>query len=154
MRPPWFEAGPALAAAGHTLCHPRESGDHAPVLGCIWKQPMINHAPFAFLTRIDATTKPTVFVDLHALARHIERRRLDATGDRAIQLEQVDDLQFAGEPGLHRGVQVWLLDLAHERDRSLGYAWLQGDGRDRLEPVLRTARRDLGRNQPPARAAA
>ena len=140
MRPPWFEARPALAAAGHSVfIDPAE-----PVLGSIWTQPMINLASFAFLTRIDATTKPTVFPDLHHLARHIERRRLEEPGDRGLQLEEVDDLQFAGHPGLPTGVQVWLLDLANERERSLGYAWLRGEGRERLEPVLRTARRDLG----------
>lgn len=144
MPRPWFEAGPALAAAGFSLT----PDPTQPVTGCIWTCPMINHAPYAFLTRIDATTKPTIFPDIHGLARHIERRRLaeqsDGSGDRAIQLEEVEDLQFAGQPGLHRGVQVWLLDLAQDRDRSLGYAWLNGDGRERLEPALRTARRDLG----------
>lgn len=139
MRRPWFEARAALAAAGFPLTPDPD----APVTGSIWTQPMINLASFAFLTRIDATTKPTVFPDLHHLARHIERKRLDAGADRAIQLEEVEDLQFAGQPGLHTGVQVWLLDMAHERERSLGYAWLRGEGRDRLEPFLRTARRDL-----------
>lgn len=79
MRPQWFEAGPALAAAGLSrLPDPAE-----PVLGSIWTQPMIDDARYAFLTRIDATTKPTLFPDLHALARHIERRRTEETGDRA-----------------------------------------------------------------------
>lgn len=140
MRPPWFEARAALAAGGFSL----NPDPDAPVVGSIWTQPMIDLAAYAFLTRIDATTKPTVFPDLHHLARHIERRRLDAGGDRSIQLEEVEDLQFAGQPGLHTGVQVWLLDMAHERETSLGYAWLKGEGRERLEPVLRTARRDLG----------
>lgn len=143
MRRPWFEAGAALAAAGFSL----KPDPNAPVLGSIWTQPMIDLAAYAFLTRIDATTKPTVFPDLHHLARHIERRRLDAGLDRAIQLEEVEDLKFAGQPGLHTGVQVWLLDMAHEREASLGYAWLRGEGRERLEPVLRTARRDLGERQ-------
>jgi hypothetical protein len=143
MRPPWFEARVAIAAAGHAFTPDPD----APVTGSIWTQPMINLASFAFLTRIDATTKPTVFPDLHHLARHIERKRLDAGADRAIQLEEVEDLQFAGQPGLHTGVQVWLLDMAHERELSLGYAWLKGDGRERLEPALRTARRDLGDRQ-------
>jgi hypothetical protein len=143
MRRPWFEAGPALAAAGLSLTPDPD----APVTGSIWTQPMIDLAAYAFLTRIDATTKPTAFPDLHHLARHIERRRLDAGADRSIQLEEVEDLQFAGQPGLHTGVQVWLLDMAHEREASLGYAWLKGDGRERLEPVLRTARRDLAGHQ-------
>lgn len=143
MRRPWFESGPALAAAGHAPTPPPLDGAATPALGRIWTLPMIHDADFAFLTRIDATTKPTVCVDLHALARHIERRRLELAGDRAIQLEEVEDLQFANRPGLHRGVQIWLLDMAHEREASLGYAWLKGDGRDRLEPALRTARRDL-----------
>ena len=118
MRRPWFEAGAALAAAGVSP----NPDPNAPVLGSIWTQPMISLETFAFLTRIDATTKPTVFPDLHHLARHIERRRLDAGADRAIQLEEVEDLQFAGHPGLHTGVQVWLLDMAHERERSRDYA--------------------------------
>jgi hypothetical protein len=143
MRRPWFEAGPALAAAGHAPPPPPIGGAATPAPGCIWTLPMIHDADFAFLTRINATTKPTVCADLHGLARHIERRRLALGGDRAIQLEEVEDLQFANRPGLHRGVQVWLLDMAHERETSLGYAWLKGEGRDRLEPALRTARRDL-----------
>ena len=142
MRRPWFEAGPALAAAGHAPPPPVGTAP-MPALGCIWTLPMIHDADFAFLTRINATTKPTVCASLLGLARHIERRRLALGGDRALQLEEVEDLQFANRPGLHRGVQVWLLDMANERETSLGYAWLKGEGRDRLEPALRTARREL-----------
>lgn len=142
MRRPWFESGPALAFTNHAPPPPVGAAP-MPALGCIWTLPMIHDADFAFLTRIDPTTKPTVCADLHGLARHIERRRLALPGDRAIQLEEVEDLQFANRRGLHRGVQVWLLDMAHERETSLGYAWLKGEGRDRLEPALRTARRDL-----------
>jgi hypothetical protein len=141
MRVPWFEAGPALAAAGFSL---RPDPDNPEArLGNIWTRPMIDSARYAFLPRLDAVTKPTVFADLHHLARHIERKRLAESGDRGLQLEDVEDLQFAGEPGLHRGVQIWLLDMANDREASLGYAWLRGDGREVLERVLLVARRDL-----------
>jgi hypothetical protein len=55
MRAPWFEAGPALAAAGFSL----NPDPAAPVVGSIWTQPMIDLASYALLTRIDATTRPT-----------------------------------------------------------------------------------------------
>lgn len=141
MRPPWFEAAPALAAAGLPLSP--DTARHAAV-PTLWSHPMIDTARYAFLPRLDAVTKPFVFNDLSALARHIERARTQG-GDPGLQLEEVEDLQFAGDPGLHRGVQVWLLDLANERERALGYAWLRGDGRDVLEPALRAARRHAAR---------
>jgi hypothetical protein len=108
MRRPWFESGPALAFTNHAPPPPAGTAT-PPALGCIWTLPMIDTcchpgegrgADFAFLTRIDATTKPTVWADLHGLARHIERRRLALPGDRAIQLEEVEDLQFANRRGL------------------------------------------------------
>lgn len=135
MRPPWFEAGPALAAAGHTP-FPLTAGR----TGNIWTRPMVDTATYAFLPRIDAVTKPIVCADLMALARHIERKR-DGHG---LQLEDVEDLEFAGQPGLHRGVKVTRLDLANEPEVCLGFAWLRGSGREVLEPALRAVLREAG----------
>lgn len=102
---------------------------------------MADLSRFAFLRRIDPVTKPIVFPGgLAELARFIERERKGA----AIQLEQVEDLEVRGSPDLHTGVQIWILDMDNARDRSLGYAWLDGAGREVLEPALLNARRSYG----------
>jgi len=62
---PWFEAAPALAAAG-------VPDDRTPVI------PMkanLMSAHYALLPRIDTVAKPRVFPDLAALAASIERQR-------------------------------------------------------------------------------
>ncbi|PZO07623.1 MAG: hypothetical protein DCF29_03740 [Alphaproteobacteria bacterium] len=143
MRRPWFEAGPALAAAGFSLTT-------AATRGSAWKHPMVDTALYAFLPRLDAVTKPFVFADIQGLARHIDRNSLG----QALQLEEVEDLQFAGVEGLHRGVQVWRLDISNDREASQGYAWLKGRGRDVLDPAMREARRRSQRNDAADRRAA
>lgn len=135
MPRPWFECIPALAAAGHSLTL-------AATRGSAWTHPMVDTAQFAFLARLDPVTKPVVFSDIQSLARHIDRRSENC----ALQLEEVEDLQFAGVDRLHRGVQVWRLDMCNDRDVSLGYAWLKGRGREMLDPALRDARRQAQRN--------
>jgi hypothetical protein len=96
---------------------------------------------FAFTPRLDAVAKPKAFPSLNALADYIERQRCD----QAIELVEVADIEIHDRPGLYQGVQVFTLLIDGGRDRCLGYAWLDGQGGDRLEPALRQARRDTGR---------
>ena len=102
---------------------------------------MVDLSPFAFAERLDGVTKPRVFPNAARLAAHIEARRFG----QAIELVDVEDIEIPGRPGLYTGVQVFTLLLDNSRDRCLGYAWLGGKGRDRLEPALRAARREAGR---------
>lgn len=92
---------------------------------------------YAFAERLDDATKPRVFPHLKRLAEHIESRRYG----QPLDLEEVENLEIPGRPGLYRGVQVFTLDLANSRDRCLGWAWLNGHGREVLQPALLAARR-------------
>lgn len=134
MRPPWVEAGPMLAAAGFDLAPIKPLHPLARSLR------MADSADFAFLPRLDAVTRPFVFPNCAALARHIERKR----DDRPMQLVDVEDIEIEGRSGLYTGVQVWTLLPDGSRDECLGWAWLNGQGRERLEPALRAVRRDVG----------
>lgn len=102
---------------------------------------MIGLPDFAFASRLDGVVKPKVFSSLGALAARIEHDR----HGQAIELVDVEDIEIPGQPGLYQGVQVFTLLLDNSRDRCVGYAWLKGQGRERLEPALRQVRRDLGR---------
>lgn len=93
-------------------------------------------ARYALLPKIDNITKPKLFRTLGELCASIERER----ADKGLHLVEVEDIEFRDVSGLHRGVQVWSLDMANEKDRMIGYAWLNGAGRDTLEPALRQAR--------------
>lgn len=135
MRPPWIEAGPLLAAADHTLVAVKPLHPLARSLR------MADSADFAFLPRLDAVTRPYVFPNATALARHIERKR----DGRPMELVDVEDIEIEGRAGLYTGVQVWTLLPDGSRDDCLGWAWLNGRGRERLEPALRAVRRDVGR---------
>ena len=149
IRRPWFEATPALSAHGlhatHALTADHVIGHHIrPNPG---KRPMVpTDARFVLLPRLDAVTKPKQFSGPRPLAMHIESLRTEGGGDPALQLEEVDDLRFADWPGLYDGVQIWVLDASNDRDRSLGYAYLDGRGRDVLEPALRAVRKDAQRS--------
>lgn len=90
---------------------------------------------YAFAERLDDATKPRVFPHLKRLADYIESRRFG----RALELQEVEDLEIPGRDGLFTGVQVFTLDLSNSRDRCLGWAWLNGRGREVLEPALRDA---------------
>jgi hypothetical protein len=129
---PHVEAAVLLAAHGRPFIPLRPAGAKS-------MQP--TH-PFAFIPHDDAggRPKPTVFPDVHHLARHIERKR----EGRVIELVDAEDVEVPGRPGLQTGVQIWTR-IDDARDRNLGWAWLDGHGRDRLEPVLRIARQDLAR---------
>jgi hypothetical protein len=135
MRPPWIEAGPMLAAAGFPLAPIK------PVNPLVRSLRMADFAPFAFAERLDGVVKPRVFSSAANLARHIEGRR----HGQAIELVDVEDIEVPNQPGLYTGVQVFTLLIDGGRDRCLGYAWLDGQGRDRLEPAMRAVRRDVGR---------
>lgn len=135
MRPPWFEAAPALAAAGFEIVPIQ------PVHPFTRSLRMIGLVPFAFAEKLSTDCKPRAFSSATTLANHIEDLRLG----RAIELVDVEDIEIAGQPGLYLGVQIFTLDAGNGRDECLGYAWLGGKGRDRLEPALRAVRRDVGR---------
>lgn len=136
MRPHWIEAGVLLAAHGHAAAAPS-----------VFLHPftrilrMADFPPFALAERLDGVTKPRVFASAERLAVHIEGRR----HGQAIELVDVEDIEVPGQPGLYTGVQIFTLLLDGGRDRCLGYAWLGGRGRERLEPALRAVRRDIGR---------
>ena len=136
MRPPWTEAGPLLAAAGLALA------PHSPPPPA-WRRLMAQSIDYAFLSRIDAVAKPTVVGSLDRLAQLIEGKRFG----QAIALEEIEDLHArrrmaagdgpAAPEGLRdRGVQIWALMADGTRDRSLGFAWLRGGGREELQRAL------------------
>ncbi|VDC51410.1 hypothetical protein [Brevundimonas mediterranea] len=127
MNRPWFEAAPALAAAG-------VPDDRIPVT------PMkanLMSADYALLPRIDTVTKPRVFPSLDALAASIERQRQG----QSLFLEEVQDLQPLGAADQVRAVKVWTTDCDGRQDRMIGFAYLKGAGRELLEWALRLARR-------------
>lgn len=136
MRPAWTEAGPLLAAAGLALA-PLSPPPSA------WRRLMTQSIDYAFLARIDAVAKPTVVGSLDRLARLIESRRYG----QAIVLEEIEDIHArrrmavgegpAAPEGLRdRGVQIWTQLIDGTRDRSLGFAWLRGGGREELQRAL------------------
>lgn len=138
MRRPWIEATAFLAAHGFAVPDPstprRARRSHPEIR-------MPDAAQFALAPRLDGITKPVVFDSLPALAKAIERRR----ESRPVQLEEVEDLEFAGSPALHRGVKITTLDMGGEPDALIGFAWLNERGREVLEPAMRDARRALSR---------
>lgn len=104
---------------------------------------MTQSIEYAFLTRIDTVAKPTIVGSLDRLAQLIEARR----HGQAIMLEEIGDLHARrrmaigdgpGAPeGLRdRGVQIWTQLIDGTRDRSLGFAWLRGGGREELQMAL------------------
>ncbi len=96
---------------------------------------------FAFIAHDDGgQSRPVTFSDVHALARYIERKR----EGRAIELVEAEDVEVPGRAALQIGVQIWTR-LDDARDRNLGWAWLDGQGRERLELALRSARQTAGR---------
>lgn len=135
MRRPWIEAVALLGTHGFDSTQPKP--DH-PLTRSLR---MADFAPFAFAARLEPTCKPRAFTSATALATHVE----DLRHGRVIELVEVEDIEIPGQPGLYLGVQIFTLDAANSRDECLGYAWLGGKGRDRLEPALRAVRRDVGR---------
>lgn len=135
MRPPWFEAVPALAAAGVATIAPRPLAFPDLMFRGV---DMTDHA-YAFVPgvlRPGDKIVPVLFPTLSALADSIERRR----DGRNIQLIEVEDFELDGRPGLFTAVQIFTLDIANDQDGLLGTAWLDGKGREMLDPALRRAR--------------
>lgn len=151
MRSPWFEAAPCLAAAGFAAATPVTPQT-------VWSRFAMQPAPFALLPRLDAVTRPIVFQDLDTLAGHVERTR----HGQGLDLVEVEDLHFqwraAGggkdidPPARDRGVQIWTTDLGNNRDRCLGWAWLNGKGLEALMVALRRAgaRAEHRKAEPPS----
>lgn len=122
---------------------------------------MAQSVDYAFLTRVDAVAKPTVVASVDRLADLIEGQRRG----QAIHLEEIEDLHErrrmavgdsppAPEGRRDRGVQIWTLLLDGSRDRSLGFAWLNGGGREELQQALtRAGLRKGGQPHPWAHAA-
>jgi hypothetical protein len=125
MRPPWFEPGPALAAAGHV---------YRPSFRDYFRKPVMAHdARYALVREPDsATHKPSIYPALHNLAKAIQR----GANYAPIQLEDAF-LQFQGEATPRRGVNVWRLDR-HTGDRTafIGWAWLDGGDRYLLTAAM------------------
>ena len=107
---------------------------------------MRQNIDYAFLTRVDAVARPIVFGSLDRLALFIESKR----SGQGILLEEVEDIHArrrmaigdsppAPDDVRDRGVQIWTLLLDGSRDRSLGFAWLNGGGREDLEDALSRA---------------
>lgn len=136
MPRPWIEAGPLLAATGHASATPQPPATP-------WSRLMTQNIDYAFLYRIDAVAKPLVVGSLDRLAELIETRR----GKQAIMLEEVEGLHerrrmASGQGGTvpgglrDRGVQIFTLLMDGSRDRSIGFAWLKGGGREDLQSAL------------------
>lgn len=133
---PWSEATALLAAHGH-------AAGPLPPPKSIWSRLMSQNIDYAFLPRIDAVSRPTVCADIDSLARRIHRLRRG----QAIQVEEIEDIraqrhQVCGDADpapngqRDRGVQIIALCLDGSRDRSLGFAWLKGGGRDAMVSAL------------------
>lgn len=136
MRRPWIESGALLA-----FTHPTGTRPLKPEHPFTRSLRMADFAPFAFLSRLDGVAKPRIVSNATALARHVESLR----HGQAIELVDVEDIEVPGKSDLYTGVQIFTLSLDGGRDRCLGYAWLNGHGRERLEPALRAVRRNTGR---------
>jgi hypothetical protein len=127
---PHIEPAALLAAHGHAL-----AATH------LKRRPYMPHAVrYALLPELSPTAKPVVFPDLDSLARRIHRDRDGQTLD----LTEIEDLELQGRPDATRGVAVWTLDAGNDRDRFLGFAWLDGGGLQLLQLGLRRARLEMG----------
>ena len=150
---PWIEATALLAAAGFSTAPIKLSPD---------LETDMRHPRYALLPKLNATSELVSFDTLDALADHIEGMRFG----QGLQLKTIDNLrQQAFENGgrhLHlsrgrdRGLQVFTTMLDGELDRSLGFAWLNGQGHEVLQQALSAAarRRADSRRLPTARKAA
>jgi hypothetical protein len=138
MPRPFIDAAALLGAHGHRLTEPTDRQS-------IWSRHAMTPAPYALLKRLDERTRPTVFVNLAALAAHIERQR----HGQSLELVEVEDLHFlwrnaGGGAGIDAperdlGVQIWTRLLDGSRDRCLGWAWLNGAGLEVLQQALMSA---------------
>lgn len=146
MRPQWSEASVLLASAGF-------AAGPLPKPDTPWKRLMKQQIDFAFLARVDSVAIPVAFPSLDKLAAYVERQRRD----RTIVLEEIEDIHErrrmvigdsprAPEGVRDRGVQIFTLLPDGSRDRSLGFAWLKGGGREAMFYALTQAGIRNGRN--------
>lgn len=91
---------------------------------------------YALLPSLNAGAQIKAFPDLNALARAIHRER----GAAPLDLNEVEDMEIAGHPEATMGVEVWTLDQGNDRDRFLGFAFLDNHGLETLRPALRRNR--------------
>jgi len=130
MPRPHVEAVALLAAAGFRI-----PADPTPTRRC-WRKPMAADIRFALIPSDSPHAKPRAFPDIDGLARCVQRER----GLDGLDLVEIEDLEFQGSPARCRGVQIWTTDAGNDRDRMLGYAWLDGRGMDALMAALRRNR--------------
>lgn len=132
MRPPWSEAAVLLATHHFPPPPPRD-----PRRRNFWSLNPMPRQPYALFKKADASdANPSEFATLAQMAARIERKR----ADRALYLEEVENLEFQGDKRLHVGVQVWALDMDGNRSDLIGLAWLDGKGRTTLDAALRRVR--------------
>ena len=78
--------------------------------------------------------KPLAYASLQGLARSLQARR----AGRPIELVDQAGV-IAGHDQALPGVSVWILDADGARTDSLGWAYLQGAGRQQLQAAIRAA---------------
>lgn len=116
-----------LGAHGHSA---------APVIR-IRKGPVMSlDIRFALLPSLNTHEQIKGFTDLNALARHIQRER----GLQGLDLTEVEDMEIANRPEATKGVEVWTLNDGNDRDRFLGFAFLDNHGLEALQAALRRNR--------------
>jgi len=103
---------------------------------------MSSDTRFALLPSLNAGAQIRAFPDLNALARAIHRAR----GKAPLDMDEVEDMEIAGRAEATRGVEIWTMNHGNDRDRFIGYAFLDNAGLDVLRAALR-------RNRPAARQA-
>jgi hypothetical protein len=87
--------------------------------------------PFALITSLPRTEKPTGFQTLDALAARIHKLRRGA----ALSHDDVN-LTFKGQAAARRAVAVYTQDEGGTRDSFIGYAWLNGQSWSSLSAAL------------------
>lgn len=96
---------------------------------------------FALLPSLNAGAQIRAFPDLNALARAIHRAR----GKAPLDMDEVEDMEIAGRAEATRGVEIWTMNHGNDRDRFIGYAFLDNAGLDVLRAALRRNRLAVGR---------
>lgn len=126
MARPFIDAA-LLGAHGHSA---------APVIRIRKGPRMSNDIRFALLPGLNTREQIKAFPDLNALARHIQRER----GEQGLDLNEVEDMEIADRADATRGVEVWTLNDGNDRDRFIGYAYLDDQALETLRSALRRNR--------------
>ena len=123
MRPPWIEATALLAAHGVRAAPVPKS------------QPLeISMTPdlqFGLWPRLRQDERPLAWPDLDGLARRILRER----GQGGLEIEDVALPYRTGDEPTS-GVSIWKQTLDGARGEFIGFAYLDGGGRERLQAAL------------------